>query len=338
MGMRFRNIALPALIATFAAGTSAREPGAKSTRVPVDFNCNRFFVTPTTQSGQKLRLFSDSGGGTIMISQSAATRLGLQITTTTVPADGGKSEQFFITSFPAFDSAATIPPMLPAADTRYALFRGKVFVMPDATFTGQNGVDGLLGSQWFGGRAWTFDYASGSLAYGESSAKLPPPHSIKLGFQLGDSGERSESFASVVATVDDVAYPFLFDTGATIRLSQEAAEAMGVPGVSECGTSFIVSTLFDAWRTAHPDWKVIKGADLNGGGASAIQVPQVTIAGWSVGPVWFTRREDHNFHEMMSSYTDVRIEGALGGSLFRYFTIVADYPRATATFRRNDTH
>ena len=65
-----------------------------------------------------------------------------------------------------------------------------------------------------------------------------------------------------------------------------------------------------------------------------IQVPSVQIAGYNAGPVWFVRRPDRNFHEFMSQWMDRRIDGALGGSLLKYFAVTVDYPNAVAYFRR----
>ena len=45
----------------------------------------------------------------------------------------------------------------------------------------------------------------------------------------------------------------------------------------------------------------------------AIEVSRIVVGGYTVGPVWFTRRADKNFHEYMSQWMDKRIEGALGG-------------------------
>ena len=105
-------------------------------------------------------------------------------------------------------------------------------------------------------------------------------------------------------------------------------------GPPERGTCFVVASIFDRWQEQHPDWRVIERADRIVKDEPAIEVPVVTIAGHDVGPVWFTARRDRNFHEWMSQWMDRRIEGALGGSLFRYFTIHVDYPNATACFIR----
>ena len=65
-----------------------------------------------------------------------------------------------------------------------------------------------------------------------------------------------------------------------------------------------------------------------------IEVPSISIGGHAVGPVWFTVRPDRNFHQFMSRWMDRRIEGAVGGSAFRYFRITLDYPNAVAEFEK----
>ncbi len=100
------------------------------------------------------------------------------------------------------------------------------------------------------------------------------------------------------------------------------------------GTSFVAGSVFDAWRARHPDWRFVPDADVNVALEPMIEVPAVAIAGHEVGPVWFTRRADRNFHEYMSSMMDRRVDGALGASLFSYFRITVDYPNAVATFVR----
>lgn len=63
-----------------------------------------------------------------------------------------------------------------------------------------------------------------------------------------------------------------------------------------------------------------------------IRVPSVTVAGHTVGPVWFAQRPDSNFRKMMPELMDKPIEGALGGSALQYFRVVIDYPGAAAYF------
>jgi hypothetical protein len=64
-----------------------------------------------------------------------------------------------------------------------------------------------------------------------------------------------------------------------------------------------------------------------------IRVAEVTIAGHTVGPVWFERRPDRAFKKKMAQTMDRPVDGALGGSLFQYFRITVDYPGTRAFFR-----
>lgn len=65
-----------------------------------------------------------------------------------------------------------------------------------------------------------------------------------------------------------------------------------------------------------------------------IEVPKISVAGYPVGSVWFTRRPDKNFHEYMSQWMDKKVEGALGGNALRQFRISIDYQRAVAVFEK----
>ena len=76
------------------------------------------------------------------------------------------------------------------------------------------------------------------------------------------------------------------------------------------------------------------GADMVGN-APMIEVPRMTIAGHEVGPVWFTGRADRAFHEYMAQWMDRPLDGALGGSAFRYFRVLVNYPEAYAEWARH---
>lgn len=98
-------------------------------------------------------------------------------------------------------------------------------------------------------------------------------------------------------------------------------------------TSYIVRSVFERWHEQHPDWRVVKNGDDLTGPTSIIEVPKVEIAGWTVGPVWFTERPDSNFHKFMGQWMDKKSDGAVGGNVFRHFVMTIDYPGATAYFR-----
>jgi hypothetical protein len=208
-------------------------------------------------------------------------------------------------------------------------------VIPAAKLVGDlaRGWSGMLGQEWFSGRVWTFDYPAHRLLLHTGPAPVgDPSHTISLGFKAA-GGERQLDFPRIRVEIDGDTLDLLFDTGATAMLPPAALAAIADGGPALRATSFITTTTFDRWRTRHPDWRVIPDADQLRGMAM-IEVPRISVAGYAVGPVWFTQRPDRNFHEYMSQFMDRRIEGALGGSALQYFRVTVDYPRATALFER----
>jgi hypothetical protein len=69
--------------------------------------------------------------------------------------------------------------------------------------------------------------------------------------------------------------------------------------------------------------------------ADMIEVPEISVAGLTAGPMWFTARADANFTKYMSQWMDLPIVGALGGSALQYFRVTLDYPNRRATFVRS---
>jgi hypothetical protein len=133
--------------------------------------------------------------------------------------------------------------------------------------------------------------------------------------------------------IDGATVDLLLDTGAMTKLTAKALAAVGGESAVRA-TSFITETTFEAWKQKHPDWRVVEEADTFGDGAPMIEVPAVTVAGQVVGPVWFTRRADKDFHEFMSQWMDKKVDGALGGNALRFFRVHVDYPRGLAVFDR----
>ncbi|HTG35316.1 MAG TPA: hypothetical protein VLB76_20545 [Thermoanaerobaculia bacterium] len=304
---------------------AAEAPKKKAVALPVDFTENRFYVTPVTAKGETLRLYTDSGGGLFLLS-GAVKRLGLPAKT----VEEGP-EKFEIVELPAFRPEASIPPpidnggglpVLPPAQEKKGLQDGT--------------MDGMLGQGWFAGRVWTWDYPGRRLLWLPDGGlpAVDAGHRVSLGFKADKDGQRLLNFPRIAATIDGDTLDLLFDTGATVTLSPEALAKLGDKGPASRGTSFVAAVHFDAWRQKHPTWRVIENADLGVKGEPMIEVPAVTVAGYTVGPVWFTRRPDPNFHQGMSQYMDRQVEGALGGSALRFFRVTVDYPNAVAVFER----
>jgi len=105
------------------------------------------------------------------------------------------------------------------------------------------------------------------------------------------------------------------------------------------GGAFIKQAAFDEWHAKHPDWRVIEQGEApeRGGTNAMIEVPRVTVAGYTVGPVWFARPRDTNFEDFMSSMMDKPVVGAFGGVGLQYFRLVVDYPCATAWVKLTST-
>jgi hypothetical protein len=196
--------------------------------------------------------------------------------------------------------------------------------------------DGMLGQEWFAGRVWAFDYPQHRLLLHSSNEvmkKAGDRHRIALGFKTDESGTRLLNFPRVQVLIDGENLDLLFDTGATTTLSDSALSVLKDNRSAERATSFITTTIFEKWRKRHPGWRMMARAEKETGEAM-IEVPKITVAGHSVGPIWFTRRRDKNFHEFMSQFMDKRVEGALGGNALRYFRVTVDYPNAVAQFEK----
>ena len=207
--------------------------------------------------------------------------------------------------------------------------------MFQATESGQPREAGFLGRWWFADRVWTFDYPGHRLllrAAGDVPSQAPE-HRVALGFQTGPDGRRTTHFPRIPVRIDGETLDLLFDTGATTILTAEALATIGDGRPAARGASFIAASVFERWHQRHPDWRVIEKAE-QGSGEALIEVPSVEIGGYTVGPVWFTRRKDSNFHQWMSQWMDRRIEGALGGSALRYLRVTVDYPNAVAVFEK----
>jgi len=313
------------LALVIAASPAVAQTAGHPLALPTGYHGDRFWVEPVTAAGRRITLYTDSGGGLFLL-QDAAARLGIEVTTEVQGADTVR-----LATFPPFAADASIP--LPPSRGGKVL----VFAPPPGRGIDMFEADGMLGQEWFGGRTWTFDYPGRTLwlrANGDVPA-VAAEHRVGLGFQTDSAGARALNFPRIQATIDGQMLDLLLDTGATSSLTTEAMTAMGGTD-SVRATSFITTTTFERWRSRHPDWRVVEKGE-KATGEPLIEVPEVTVAGYTVGPVWFTRRPDRNFHQFMTRFMDRQVEGALGGSALHYFKVTVDYPNAIAAFERPAT-
>ncbi|HVT31296.1 MAG TPA: hypothetical protein VHE32_01520 [Rhodanobacteraceae bacterium] len=298
--------------------------------IPARFEADRIFATPQTKGGEPLKIFVDTGGGSNLLCRSAAERAGLAIAPLKLEGeDAAELGENAGKTTPTFRDDSI--PANADGDASFLVIdcsRGPM---------GSGMRDGLLSSRWFSGRAWTFDYAAHTLALESKGGHAPKAaHATPMGLRAKSAEGPAFSMPRLTVRVDGHDLDVLLDTGATGHPTPAGEAAQGAAAVDGYrATSFITKSTFDAWHAAHPDWTVVeKGDDIFAPKfvARLIRVPSVEIAGWRVGPVWFTDRPDGAFRTMMSSMTDKPVEGAIGGNALKHFRMTLDYPRGTAYF------
>jgi hypothetical protein len=312
------------LLVSIALLGLAAQGGAQA--LPAEFDHDRIFLVAHAPDGATLRFYTDSGGGFNAFSKPVVERLKL-------PPAGqvdGDGQTFHLVEFPAFAAKAGVPP-----PPRDAWLHGKMAVADPAMIMSS---EGFLGSRWFAGRTWRLDYGRHEMALLHGWKPGALDHKAPLGFPTAPDGTHRSDFARLTIAVDGQPLDVLLDTGATITTTDRSAPAFGVAPGARVGGSFITKTQLEAWHAKHPDWRVIEqGDDLQGKVFPVIEVPTVSVAGFTVGPVWFAQRPDANLTQWMSAMMDKEVVGAFGGSGLRYFHVVLDYPAATAWFGANAT-
>lgn len=314
-------VLLGLLLSLLGPGSSyAQSPGSRL--LPADFVHNRIYVAAVTAEGDSLRMLTDTGGGkAFVLSSSARQRLGLPV----VDTIRGR-RPIRVVPVPRFQPEGATP------QTRSE----RAIVAPPRRAQMLGYDDGRLGMNWFADRVWTFDYGSETLRLHDTAAGLSfdPAHTVDLAFETDSTGRRASHHPRITATIGGTEHSFLLDSGATTVLTDSARRRLDAP--KRIGSGFIRASVFERWTTAHPDWRVIEGASPAFRGTPLIRVPEVTIAGHTVGPVWFEQRPDRLLQRTLAGSMDRPVAGALGGSLLQYFRVTVDYPDARAHFHRLD--
>jgi len=312
-GMKTKWALLALVIAT---------PCAAVQKLDAHFIANRVLVDAPLRAGGLIRFWSDTGGGATIIYDKTAARLKLA----TEPLAGELVEEM-----PPGSRQLTAP--LPLAPSAFPTPPGPVLVTGDLVISMglPADCDGNLGHGWFAGHIWTWDYPKGTLTLEDAGWQPNEKQKVMpIGFRPAGKEGPALHFPRIVITIDGEEVPMLLDTGASTVLTPEAAQA--IDGGSRLrATSMIVADRIAAWRKAHPQWRVIEHAQ-GGTGARMIEVPDVRIAGFEVGPIWFTERPNKNFREMMSQSMNAPVEGAIGGNAFATLRMTVDYLHGRASF------
>jgi hypothetical protein len=212
------------------------------------------------------------------------------------------------------------------------LNRNSTLVIDDNEASLPEGIHGELGQSWFGQYSWQFDYENKELVCNPYNLTAGTENTVSVLFRESDEGARMSNLPVVFASVEGVDIPFILDTGAKMHPTDEASAALGTAPEEPVATSFIIEFIFDHWRTIHPEWRVVETADANMGNVRMIEVPEISIAGQMVGPVWFCTRPDINYLEYMARFTQIPAMGSLGGNFLSQFNLTIDYPNKLAQF------
>lgn len=297
--------------------------GLGPTEVPSEFVADTVYVKLPVGS-DALRLYTDTGGGSLIVSRAAASRLHLKIMPINDPE--AKAEL-------GPDAAAILPPELasplPPLPAR-AFLAQRAAQIPSWPEQG----DGFVGAKWFEGGIWTWDYAHHKLRR-EAPTWAPSSnaHGTSLGFKTEKDGTRPTNFARIEVELDGRKIPMLLDTGAETMLSSAALDQIGDHGPALRSTSMLRASDFDRLHQTHPTWPFIANAQL-ATNAPMLLVPFVEIAGIRSGPIWFTRRSDEVYAKFMSQMMDSPVQGSIGGNAFHSMIMTIDYPKAKAYFVR----
>ncbi|MDR9418198.1 hypothetical protein [Gracilimonas sp.] len=311
-------------------------------KLPAKFEANQIYIETVTMEKDTIKFFTDTGGGGIFITQQLADNLDLKI-----EKEKAGGRQLMVADIPELQSNYKIPFMHYDFDSaketvlnrKKDLFANKMLVMPPATGMNkklqEEGVidEGMLGQDWFATRIWTIKYGEEELLLHNSfnSDNLRQEHMVDLFFSKDDRNRHKTHLPRIQAYVNGERLNFLLDTGATTFVSNNAHKKMDDNLPPTRGASYITQSKFEKWHEENPNWQVIKKGEKFTG-ANYIKVPEIRIAGHTVGPVWFTTRPDQVFREHMASMMDKEIIGALGGSVFQFFQMTLHYPEEYAIF------
>ncbi|CAN5451223.1 hypothetical protein BH10PSE17_BH10PSE17_07730 [soil metagenome] len=295
--------------------------GAEPTVLPTAYRQGQFFAVPELADGRVMRLLVDTGGGggdgMYWVTAEMVKSLGLVRGKCEI-----NSESIEVTLIPEFRRGRGLPdPIGPCRN---------ILVQPVPYPTG------MLGATYLSRRTWTFDYPNQRLLLVHGEFRAPEgARSTPMPLKVDEDGDVYSGMPRVTITVDGQPIDMLLDTGATARPSAQAiaTAAIGTTDGQAAG-SYITTSVFNEWHRSHPDWPVLDAGDVLFAAQPSrmIRVPGVTIAGWTTGPAWFIERADANFTEFVSAFTDIQVEGAVGGNVLHSFVMTLDYAHRTAWF------
>jgi hypothetical protein len=307
-------------LASIAASSLAPLEGTELAATFVD---GRIYVDmPVPDHGAALHLFTDTGGGSLLLSKEAAVKLRLPLRPDTDKDDLmelGPDIQIGEIAESVAHTWRGIPP--------HAQFTvvPKIAPMGWAVFG-----DGILGNGWFANHVWTLDYPNHRLilrpaAWHPTSEARP----LDISFKSDATGNRLMNLPRITILIGGEQIPVLFDSGATTMLTPAALQVLADDKPALRATSMISHSVFERWHARFPEWQVVDDAQL-GTHSRMILVPSVEITAVKSAPVWFTERSDDAFAKFMSPMMSAEVKGSLGGNAMGALIVTIDYPNSRA--------
>jgi len=305
---------------------------SKATLLPSMFiNGERFYIKMPTSAGDTLLAFGDSGGGISMLLPETVEKKHLQSKLKTGIFKGIMPVKYIL--FKDLVNNTNIPPPFPLRiyNIRRPFARVAKPFLPVPPANGETKqltefmpeMDIFLGQNFFMGKAWTIDYIHQQIWVNTplTTNDIGKPGVQKIGFKENGNHDNVFGHPSMVIEVNGELIDVLFDTGASLLLSDNGKKQLNT-AAKTIGGSFIAASIFDKWRKEHPEWKYYKEADKK---SDVIEVPIVKIGGIEVGPVLFSKRPDEDWSKGMIKTMDKIVKGAIGGSAFKYLKVTIDY-------------
>jgi hypothetical protein len=300
----------------------------------------RFYFKVTVANHDTLLAYGDTGGGICMLFPQGLIKGGFQTKLKT-----GILKGLIPIKYLPFEYFAQ-EPNFPIANPNSIILRNPferitqpflmVPVMEDEVklvLQAQPEMDAFLGQTFFMDYAWTFDYPNQRILVNTPLRDSLLSHSDvqRLEFKKNSSHQKLSGHASLTIEVDSKPIEVLFDTGASLVLTEQGKQLLHT-NKRTLGGSFIAASICNEWRKNHPDWKLYPSAEING---DIIEVPIVQINGHEVGPVLFAVHNDEVWSKGMAQSMGKVVKGAIGGSALKYFKVTADYNAELIRFERN---
>lgn len=306
-------------------GAELPAPIAPGTQViPTVYLNERFFARPVTTLGDTVTMLLDTGDNSRFF-LAAIERLHWGVDT--VQTARGPS---LLTTLPEFLPGKGVPTPLPSA----RLGKRVVVVQPIDKFDTlmSTRTIGQLGQPWFDGRIWTFDYPGRRLLlHSRMPERRAEDREIAFDFRSDTLGRRVNATPRLPVEVDGDTLLLIFDTGATVWLTDSAKAAMRDAIPAERSWSLVRAGTLRKWHQRHPSWLIVERASAING-SDMIEVPSIRLAGIDVGPVWFGTIPDRPASAPPAP-SSLRLDGTLGGDALRFFSVTLDYPNRVARFR-----